>query len=165
MSLKNQNPAKTNAWEKLQESYQKYRNVDMKTMFLNNNNRKEEYTLLFNDFTLDFSKNRINDTVLEQLIELANEADLKDGIEKMFSGDAINTTENRAVLHTALRNKSGKAVLVNDRNVMPEVESSLQKMKIFSDNVISGKLKGYSGKALPILLILVLVVLILDLEW
>jgi glucose-6-phosphate isomerase len=147
MPLKNQNPTKTKAWKKLQELYQDVKNIDMKTLFLNNNKRKEKYSLTFNDFNLDFSKNRINDAVLQQLFELANEVDLNDGIEKMFSGDIINTTENRAVLHTALRNRSGNAVLVNGKNVMPEVEASLQKTKAFSDSVILGKFKGYSGKA------------------
>ncbi|MCF6347138.1 MAG: glucose-6-phosphate isomerase [Flavobacteriaceae bacterium] len=147
MPLKNQNPTKTKAWEKLQESYQELKNIDMKTLFLNDVHRKEKYTLTFNDFNLNFSKNRINDAVLQQLLELANEVDLKDGIKKMFSGDIINATENRAVLHTALRNKSGNAVLVNGKNIMPEVEASLKKMNSFSGSVISGKLKGYSGKA------------------
>ncbi len=147
MSLKNQNPTKTIAWQKLQEAYQNSINVDMKTLFLNDSHRGGKYTLTFNDFTLDFSKNRINDTILNLLVELANEVDLNDGIKKMFSGDIINTTENRAVLHTALRNTSDNAILVNGQNVMPEVEASLQKMKRFSDSVISGKFKGYSGKS------------------
>jgi len=146
MSLKNQNPTKTNAWKKLQEIYQEIKTLDMKTLFLNDRKRKSTYKLTHNDFQLDFSKNRINDEALKQLIELANEVDLIEAIQKMFSGDIINTTENRAVLHTALRNKSGKAVLVNGNNVMPEVEASLQKMKTFSHSIISGEFKGYSGK-------------------
>ena len=146
MSLKNQNPTQTKAWKKLKEIYQNINNVDMKTLFLNDNKRKEKYSFTFNDFSFDFSKNRIDDDVFEQLFKLANEVDLKDGIDKMFSGDFINTTENRAVLHTALRNKSGKPVLVNNKNIMPEVDASLQKMEAFSNSVISGEFKGYSGK-------------------
>jgi len=146
MSLKNQNPTKTSAWNKLQEAYQEVKTVDMKMLFLNDSKRKEKYSLTFNDILLDFSKNRINDKTLELLFKLTDEVDLKDGIEKMFSGDTINTTENRAVLHTALRNKSGNAVLVKNQNVMPEVEASLQKIERFSDKVISGTFKGYSGK-------------------
>ena len=148
MPLKNQNPTKTNIWNKLQKDYQDLKNVEMKSIFLGDPDRKEKYTLLFNDLTLDFSKNRINDRAFQNLIELANEVDLKDGIDKMFSGDVINTTENRAVLHTALRNKSKKAVLAEGRNVMPEVAASLKKMEDFSEKVISGEFKGFTGKAI-----------------
>jgi len=146
MSLKNQNPTKTDAWKKLQRTYQEIKNLDMKILFLNDSERKSTYRLTHNDFQLDFSKNRINNQALEQLVELANEVDLEDAIQKMFSGDIINTTENRAVLHTALRNKSGNTVLVNGKNIMPDVEASLQKMKAFSHSIISGEFKGYSGK-------------------
>jgi len=146
MPLKNQNPTQTTAWEKLQKTYQDVKNSDMKALFLNDSERKAKYMITFDKFELDFSKNRINNTALQQLFELAEEVDLKDGIKKMFSGDFINTTENRAVLHTALRNKSGKPVLAKGKDVMPEVKASLQKMEDFSDKVISGKFKGYSGK-------------------
>ena len=146
MSLKNQNPTETIAWKKLQKSYHEVCQIDMKKWFLNDIKRKEKYTTTLNDFTLDFSKNRINDTIFEQLIALAEEVDVKDAIQKMFSGALINVTENRAVLHTALRNKSGNPILVNNKNIMPEVNASLQKMKRFSEDVISGKLKGFSGK-------------------
>ena len=148
MSLKNQNPTKTKAWSKLQKDYEELKNVEMKSIFLGDTVRKEKYTLLFNDFTLDFSKNRINDKTLQHLVELANDVDLKDGIDKMFSGNVINTTENRAVLHTALRANPKKAILVEGKNVMPEVEASLNKMESFSKKVISGALKGYTGKAI-----------------
>ena len=148
MSLKNQNPTKTKAWSKLQKDYEELKNVEMKSIFLGDTVRKEKYTLLFNDFTLDFSKNRINDKTLQHLVELANDVDLKDGIDKMFSGNVINTTENRAVLHTALRADPKKTILVEGKNVMPEVEASLNKMESFSKKVISGALKGYTGKAI-----------------
>jgi glucose-6-phosphate isomerase len=148
MPLKNQNPTKTKAWSKLQKDYEELKNVEMKSIFLSDPNRKEKYTLQFNDVTLDFSKNRINDKILQHLMELANEVDLKDGIDKMFSGDVINATENRAVLHTALRANPKKAILVEGKNIMPEVEASLNKMENFSKKVISGALKGYTGKAI-----------------
>ena len=148
MSLKNQNPTKTKVWSNLQKDYEELKNVEMKSIFLSDPNRKEKYTLQFNDFSLDFSKNRINDKTLQHLVELANDVDLKDGIDKMFSGDVINATENRAVLHTALRANPKKAILVEGKNVMPEVEASLNKMKSFSKKVISGALKGYTGKAI-----------------
>jgi len=148
MPLKNQNPTQTNAWKKLEDIYQEVKDIDMKTLFLNNDKRKSAYSIAFNDFLLDFSKNRINDAGLDQLFELANEVDLKNGIENMFSGEAINATENRAVLHTALRNQSKDPVLVQGKDVMPEVDASLQKMKSFSNQVISGTFKGYSGKSI-----------------
>jgi len=148
MPLKNQNPIQTKAWEKLQKSYQEIKDVEMKSLFLKDSDRKEKYTLTHDNFTVDFSKNRINDEVLVTLFELAKEVDLKDAIEKMFSGDVINETENRAVLHTALRNKSGKPVLVDGENIMNAVEETLQKIKVFSEQLISGKHKGYTGKAI-----------------
>ena len=118
------------------------------TLFLYDADRKEKYTLRHNGLKLDFSKNRIDDTTLTSLLALANEVDLKDGIDKMFSGDMINTTENRAVLHTALRNKSGNPVLVDGKNIMEDVDETLQKIKEFSNKIISGQHKGYSGKAI-----------------
>ncbi|RPD96611.1 glucose-6-phosphate isomerase [Aureibaculum marinum] len=148
MALKNQNPTTTNAWKNLQESYQKNKNVDMKKLFLQDVNRKEKYTLKLDSFTVDYSKNRINDETFDYLLALADEVDLKDGIEKMFTGDIINVTENRAVLHIALRNKSNSPVFVAENNVMDEVNDTLQKMKTFSEKVISGNHKGYTGKAI-----------------
>jgi len=148
MPLKNQNPTKTNAWNKLQKDYQELKNMEMKSLFFGDADRKEKYSLLFKDFSLDFSKNRINNDTFQHLIELADEVNLKDGIKRMFSGEIINATENRAVLHSALRNKSKNPVLVEGKNVMPEVEASLKKLENFSESVISGKFKGYTGKAI-----------------
>jgi len=148
MSLKNQNPTKTTAWNKLQKNYQELKDVEMKSLFLGDVNREKKYTLSFNDFSLNFSKNRIDDGTFQHLIELAGEVDLKDGIKRMFSGDIINATENRAVLHSALRNKSKDPILVEGKNVIPEVEASLKKMKSFSKSVISGEFKGYTGKVI-----------------
>ena len=148
MALKNQNPTTTIAWKNLQESYQEIKDIDMKKFFLQDVDRKEKYTLKHDGFTVDFSKNRINDNALTSLITLANEVDLQDGIDKMFAGNVINETENRAVLHTALRNKSGNAVTVDGKNVMREVNATLKKIKAFSKSVISGKHKGYTGKAI-----------------
>ena len=148
MPLKNQNPTQTEAWKKLQNKYQEIKDIELKSLFLNDSDRKEKYTLKLNNFTVDFSKNRLTDEVLVTLFELANEVDLKDAIEKMFSGDIINETENRAVLHTALRNKSGNKVLVGGKNIMGAVDQTLQKIKGFSEQIISGKHKGYTGKAI-----------------
>ncbi len=148
MSLKNQNPTQTTAWNKLKNSFSEIKNLEMRSLFQNDTNRKEKYRLTVNDFSLDYSKNRINDKVLSQLLELAAEVDLKDGIQKMFSGDIINATENRAVLHTALRNKTDKAVLVDGHDVMNDIAETLQKIKSFTNKVVSGKFKGFSGKAI-----------------
>ena len=148
MSLKNQNPTQTIAWNKLQNSFSEIKDLEMRSLFQNDTNRKEKYRLTVNDFSLDYSKNRINDKVLSQLLELAAEVDLKDGIQKMFSGDIINATENRAVLHTALRNKTDKAVLVDGHDVMNDIAETLQKIKSFTNKVVSGKFKGFSGKAI-----------------
>lgn len=147
MALKNQNPTATKAWENLLAIYKKTQEVEMKSLFLKDPNRSEKYAINFDSFVFDYSKNRVDDETLRNLFELAREVDLKDGIEKMFSGDAINITENRAVLHTALRNKSGNAVYVGAENVMEAVEASLQKIRDFSEKVINGRFKGYSGKA------------------
>ena len=130
MALKNQNPTETIAWKSLQELYQGIKNTDMKKLFMQDSERLEKYSLKHDDLSLNFSKNRINDDVLKSLVALANEVDLQDGIDKMFAGDIINETENRAVLHTALRNKSGNAVMFEGENVMDEVNDTLQKMKV-----------------------------------
>ncbi|MCB0475519.1 MAG: glucose-6-phosphate isomerase [Flavobacteriaceae bacterium] len=148
MALKNQNPTATKAWKNLLATYKKTREVQMKSLFLKDQNRSEKYSLNFDSFLFDYSKNRVDDETLRNLFDLAREVDLKDGIEKMFSGDVINITENRAVLHTALRNKSGNAVYVGAENVMVEVETTLQKIRDFSVKVINGEFKGYSGKAI-----------------
>ena len=148
MSLKNQNPTQTIAWNKLQNSFSEIKDLEMRSLFQNDTNRKEKYTLTVNDFSFDYSKNRINDKVILQLLELATEVDLNDGIHKMFSGDIINATENRAVLHTALRNKTDKAVLVDGHDVMKDIAETLQKIKSFTNKVVSGKFKGFSGKAI-----------------
>ena len=148
MPLKNHNPTQTKAWKKIQDAYQELKQIDMKTLFFRDVDRKEKYTLMHNGLKLDFSKNRIDDTTLASLSALAHEVDLKDGVDKMFSGDLINTTENRAVLHTALRNKSGNPVLVDGKNIMEDVDETLQKIKEFSNKIISGQHKGYSGKAI-----------------
>lgn len=148
MSLKKINPTNTVAWQKLQRHFEQIKDIKMRSLFVKDDTRKDSFSVAFNDIALDFSKNRITKETFQYLIELANEVGLKDGIEQLFSGEKINETENRAVLHTALRNKSGKPVFVDGQNIMPEVEKSLQKMKTFSDKVISGNHKGYTNKAI-----------------
>ncbi len=146
MALKNINPTTTNSWKNLENHFEQIKEIHMKSLFQKDHNRKENFTLNFDDFTLDISKNRITEETLKYLIELANESELKDAIGKYFSGNKINETENRAVLHTALRNQNNNSVLVDGEDVMPEVKQTLQKIEKFTDRVVSGAFKGYTGK-------------------
>ena len=149
MPLKNLNPTKTKSWKELESHFEEISKVHMKSLFLNDRNRAESFKLSFEELTLDYSKNRVNGETLRHLLELARECGLADGIEKYFGGDKINATENRAVLHTALRNpNTGETVAVDGENVLPEVHETLEKMRLFSDEVISGKFRGYTGKAI-----------------
>jgi len=147
MSLKKIDPTTTAAWNKLSTHFEEIKDLQISSLFVKDDDRKEEFTASVGQVDLDYSKNRITEETFKYLLELANEVDLKDGIQQLFSGKKINATENRAVLHTALRSKSGKLVLVEGKDVMPEIEQSLRKMKSFSDTIISGALKGYTNKA------------------
>jgi len=144
--LKKIDPEKTDAWKKLQKHYDIIQHASMKKMFANDPSRFDKYSITFEDILLDFSKNIINEETMKLLIELAKECELEDAIEKMFTGDEINETENRAVLHTALRNFSDDPVYVDGEDVMPEVRAVLQQMKGFSKKLLSGEWKGYTCK-------------------
>lgn len=146
MALKSINPTKTKAWQQLQEHFETVKDVQMKSLFSKDNDRKHHFSITFGDIELDYSKNRITQKTVDLLLALAHEVDLNNGIEQLFSGEKINDTEKRAVLHTALRNKSNHPVKVDGKDVMPEVKASLEKMKSFSEQVISGNHKGYTGK-------------------
>ena len=148
MPLKNVNPTKTASWKELTKHFDEIRDVPMKSMFKSDRNRKESFSLSFEELQLDYSKNRINSETMGLLIRLAEEAGLRDGIEKYFNGDKINATENRAVLHTALRNNTQGSVLVDGQDVLPEVHSTLDKIKSFTEMAASGDFKGYTGKAI-----------------
>ncbi len=148
MALKNTNPIETKSWKNLENHFDKIKNVHMKSLFLKDKIRKENFTLNFDEFSLDYSKNRITEETISYLLELAKETKLQDAIQKYFSGDKINVTENRAVLHTALRNQNNQAIKVDGEDVMPEVRETLAKIEAFSNQVISGKFKGYTGKAI-----------------
>ena len=147
MSLKNINPTKTNSWKNLQDNFEQLKNVPMKILFQKEFSRKEKLSLSFDELTIDYSKNRITEETLKYLYKLANECELKDAISKYFNGDKINETENRAVLHTALRNKNPNKVLVDGVDIMPQVNQTLLKIEKFTNQVVNGKLKGYTGKA------------------
>jgi glucose-6-phosphate isomerase len=144
--LKKINPTKTESWRKLREHYRKIKNVHMKDLFLQDPNRFERFSIQFNDILVDYSKNRITGETIILFLELAEEINLRDAIEKMFTGDKINETENRAVLHIALRNKKNTPIYVDGKDVMPEVNRELNKIENFSSQIISGRWKGYTGK-------------------
>ena len=146
--LPNIDPTTTNAWKKLEEYYFEFEGAQLKELFAIDPYRFKKYSLKFEDILIDFSKNIIDDDVREMLVELALECGLKDAVESMFSGQKINATENRAVLHTALRNRSNSPVLVDGEDVMSGVNDVLEQIKEFSDEVISGRWKGYTGKSI-----------------
>ncbi len=138
------NPVKTAAWKSLVDHRKVIGNVHMGELFSKDKKRFEKFSLRFEDILLDYSKNRITAETMNLLIRLAGETGLKEGIQKMFSGDAINETENRAVLHVALRNRSGSPVQVDGKDVMGDVNDVLGQMKAFSEKVISGGWTGFS---------------------
>ncbi|KAL0989661.1 glucose-6-phosphate isomerase [Haemophilus influenzae] len=147
--MKNINPTHTHAWKSLEAHKAELSNITIQDLFKQEKNRFEDYSLTFNNQILvDFSKNNINQTTLSHLRQLAQECSLDSAKEAMFTGEKINRTENRAVLHTALRNRANTPVLVDGKDVMPEVNAVLAKMKDFCQRIISGEWKGYTGKAI-----------------
>ncbi|CAM1371304.1 Glucose-6-phosphate isomerase [Tenacibaculum sediminilitoris] len=148
MPLLNKKPTETIAWEKLTKHFNEVKDYKLKELFRKDKNREEKFSVSIDGLSLDYSKNRITEETIELLISLAEEVELKDAIKKYFSGDKINVTENRAVLHTALRSSSDTPVLVDGKDVKPQIKTALRKMKAFSNKVISGKWKGYTGKSI-----------------
>ncbi len=144
--LNQQNPTQTSAWKKLKAHFEIAQDWQMKDLFAANADRFEQFSITFEDMLVDYSKNRIEPATLELLMELAEEMDLAKAIKSMFSGEKINETEGRAVLHVALRNRSNRSIKVDGENVMPEVNEVLERMKVFSEKILSGEWKGYSGK-------------------
>ncbi|NLP57610.1 glucose-6-phosphate isomerase [Lutibacter sp. B1] len=148
MALKNINPTTTKSWKELASHYNDIKDAHLKNLFNNDSERKNKFTINFKDFEFDYSKNRITEETLKYLIELANEVDLKNAINAYFSGEKINQTEKRAVLHTALRNQSTTEIFVDGVNVIPEVKETLKKMESFTKKITSGEWKGYTGKSI-----------------
>lgn len=144
--LSRKNPTKTKSWKKLTEHFKKMKNIHMKKLFAKEPERFKKFSIRFNDILVDYSKNIITEETVKLLFNFADETGLRDAIEKMFAGDKINETENRAVLHTALRNRENSSVFVDGKDVMPDVNAVLQKMEEFSKKVISGKWKGFTHK-------------------
>src|SRR6185369_17348153 len=136
------NPAETPAWQKLTALFMNLQAVHLRELFDEDPQRFQKFSLQFEDILIDYSKNNITKEVIDHLIELANETELPEAIKAMFDGVPINQTEHRAVLHTALRNRSNTPVRVNGNDVMPEVNKVLDQMKKFSDQIIGGHWKG-----------------------
>ncbi len=145
MALPTINPTATNAWKKLQQHYQETKEVHLRELF-SEEGRGKKLSIQWNDFLVDYSKNRISDKTLELLLQLAEEVGLKDSLKSYFQGELINQTEGRAVLHTALRAKKGEEIYVDGVNIVDEVFEVKDKIKSFSDAVISGERKGHTGK-------------------
>jgi len=139
MSLPKINPTQTKAWKALQQHFMEMKTVKMQDLFALEEMRSKNFSIEWNDFYIDYSKNRITDTTKKLLIDLAKEVKLEEAIKAQFKGNNINETEDRAVLHTALRDFT---------EMKPEVNDTLQKMKDFSEAVISGNWKGCTGKAI-----------------
>ncbi|MCG6382073.1 glucose-6-phosphate isomerase [Vibrio fluvialis] len=147
--LKNINPTQTQAWKALTAHFESAQDMDLKTLFAEDSQRFAKYSTRFgNDILVDYSKNLVNEETMKHLFALAEETDVKSAIQAMFSGEAINQTEGRSVLHTALRNRSNTPVMVKGEDVMPAVNAVLEKMKSFSERIIGGEWKGFTGKAI-----------------
>ena len=146
MSLRTVNPTQTEAWKSLGQHFASIKNTHMKQWFAQDANRADDLSIRWNGFYVDYSKNRITKETLQLLLKLAEETGLQTAIKSYFNGDAINQTEGRAVLHTALRAKNNDVVLVDGQNVMPEVYAVKEKIKQFANEVISGNRKGFTGK-------------------
>lgn len=147
MALPNINPTKTEAWKKLSDHFKDNKDINIKNLF-KEANRKEAFSIQLNDLNVDFSKNRITKETLSLLVDLAKEVGLKQAIEAQFSGEIINATEGRAVLHTALRSTSEEPVFIDGKDIKPKIQTILRKIRSFSNKVISGKWKGYTGKSI-----------------
>jgi len=140
------NPTSTAAWKALEDYFKTFEGTQMKDLFNKDARRFDKYSIKFEDMLVDFSKNIVDEKVFSLLIQLAHECGLKDAIHSQFGGEKINKTEDRQVLHTALRNRSNIPVYVDGTDVMPAINKVLEQMKAFSESIISGTWKGYSGK-------------------
>ncbi len=147
MTLPKTNPTSTEAWKALAKHQKETEQLHLRELFKADENRAEKFHIKWNDFFVDYSKNRIGSETLDLLLRLADEVNLRQSIGNYFNGDLINETEGRAVLHTALRTSKDDKVMVGSENVVTEVYQVREQIKVFSDAVISGQKKGYTGKA------------------
>ena len=146
MALKSINPTQTKAWNALEMHYETIKNGHMKDWFKRDKDRARRFTIQWEDIHFDFSKNRITEETINLFNELAKELDLKDAINKYFEGDLINETEQRAVLHTALRAPEDTKIGVDGINVVSEITEIKKKIKTFTNEVVDGVKKGFTGK-------------------
>ncbi len=147
--MKNINPRQSTAWKALQQHFEKIKDVPMRDLFEQDKTRFSKFSAIFNDQMLvDFSKNRITAETMEKLQALARETDVSGAINAMFSGEKINRTEDRAVLHVALRNRSNSPIWLDGEDVMPAINAMLEKMKQFCSQVIGGSWQGYTGRSI-----------------
>ncbi|HEX5172332.1 MAG TPA: glucose-6-phosphate isomerase [Cyclobacteriaceae bacterium] len=146
--LPNYNPTELPSWQKLEAHFLFMQASHLRDLFAEDTNRFSKFHLTFEDMMIDYSKNLITEETISHLISLAKEAGLEDAVQAMFKGEKINRTENRSVLHIALRNRSNEPILVDGKDVMGEVNAVLDHMKRFSNDLQSGKWKGFSGKAI-----------------
>ncbi|WP_429220066.1 glucose-6-phosphate isomerase [Aeromonas veronii] len=147
--MKNINPTQTQAWQALEAHFAANKETRLKDLFAQDPKRFDKFSLTFGgDILVDYSKNLITEATLKLLVDLAKETDLRSAIDAMFNGDKINMTEGRSVLHVALRNRSDRPIESDGKDVMPEVNAVLAKMKGFCEKIISGEWKGYTGKAI-----------------
>ena len=143
--MKKNNPTLTSAWKNLTSHFNKIKNIEMKQMFADGK-KAEDFTISWENFTVDFSKNRITKKTLDLLFNLASECNLQQSIEDQFNGEKINQTEGRAVLHTAVRAEKNKKIFVDNKDVVPQILESRKKIKRFTDDIISGEIKGSTNK-------------------
>ena len=136
------------AWIALQTHYNETKNYSIRDAFKIDPDRFNKFSINFNEILFDYSKNRISEDTVSLLLKLASQAELKEKTQALFSGEKINTTEHRAVLHTALRNRSNQPIYVDGQDVMPDINKVLSKMRTFCESVRSGQWKGYTGKAI-----------------
>ena len=136
------------SWSALKKHFSSVEKIEIRNLFSENTERFNEFSVIFNDILLDYSKNRINSDTVKLLVDLAQECNVKKGIDDMFNGSVINNTEGRSVLHVALRNRSNTPVIVDGLDVMPKINEVLDKMRYFTQKVRSGEWKGYTGKSI-----------------
>ena len=146
MSLHTTNPTTTESWQKLEKHFQEMQSASMKTMFQDDNLRANKFHIKWNDFLVDYSKNIINQETINLLLQLAKECNLEDAIKKQFSGEIINQTENREVLHTALRSPKSANIQVNNENIIDDIYKVKEKIEIFTNQVVNGERNGYTNK-------------------
>lgn len=144
--MKNVNPTQTNAWKALRSHYNEIKEKHIKDFFDEDENRFQAFHLKMDDILFDYSKNRINEETMGLLFDLAEASDLKSAIEAMFNGQHINKTEGRAVMHTALRSFGDSPIVIDGEDVLPKITAVRNQMKLFTEKVISGAWKGFSGK-------------------